>query len=136
MAKKIDYEMVKRLYNPNISIVENCESMGICPHSLRAWLKANKMQMPERPRKYSEEEFMKYYNLGMNDSEIARALGVDSALIWGFRTRRDLESHNPRSNALKGYVPREEDKFWKQDPESLFCRKEFLLKLKAGEVEL
>ena len=137
----IDYNRVKKLYNPNATDKENASTIGIKKNTFTRWRIKNGYEPFERKRvKINKDEFYRLYNLGWSDILIAKEFGTSPQNIYYYRKRHGIPTNHPWIGRSAGklvdsmLVLTDEDKPWK-DPESLYCDKKFLEKFKEGNFE-
>ena len=88
-----DEEIAERVYVIKSVICNWRKRRGLPPNALKGFQKGNKYGCMSRLSEVKENKRLELYNIGLNDAQIARIVGVDNSTISQWRRSRGLPSN-------------------------------------------
>lgn len=103
LSKK-EHEKRLKLYNEGLNDSEIAEKVDLSTETIKAWRKKNNLktnqEKPKKILKSVKNKILKFYNLGLNDREIAEQLNISRSVVFLYRAKNNIPTHNPRNNEL------------------------------------
>ena len=102
--KLIKDEVAIKMYKQGATDREIAEEFGVSPSTIWDWRRKNNLEPnnepPEEVPEETKAEIEDWYFKGFNDKEIAEKLDISVAVVFLYRCRNDLPTHNPVNNKL------------------------------------